>query len=276
METFKNSGRYIRRKSPVHFIKEMRAVKERYPTKSLFLCDDLFATDIKWLEEFAELYRKEIDLPYICTARADVIKEKHARLLADSGCHTISFGLETGSEQLRKNILRKNISNADIAACARTVKEAGIEIQTSNMFCLPDETVPDAVSTIEFNAEIGTNYMFSTVFLPFPKTALADYCIQKGILKKGYSFKDMPHSFISDSVLEIKDKAYLINLHQVSHLCTRFPRLKKFLIFLARRIKCRKLFLGFWFIGTVVRFKEERKLKPLQVLQYLWSYRKGL
>lgn len=276
MRIFEGKGEYIRRKSPGHFVEEIKRVVAEYPTDSLFFADDLFAMDMSWLEAFCRLYKKEINLPYICTARVDVIKKEHARLLAGSGCHTISFGVETGNEALRTGLLNKRITDKRIFEGARFIKEAGIRIQGSNMFCLPDESVEDALATVDLNVAIGTDYMFTTVLLPFPKTALAGYCIDKGLLKKDYSFEDMPNSFIQDSVLSLNNKETILNIHKVAHLCVRFPRLKPFLIHAAGRIRCRQLFLFLWLCGTFIRFKEERRLSLWRTARYLWEYRKGL
>jgi len=276
MQIFKGKGKYSRRKSPQHFVEEIKRVVTDYPTTSLFFADDLFAMDIRWLEIFSSLYRKEVNLPYICTARVDMITENHVRLLAESGCHTVSFGVETGNELLREGILKKAISNRRIFEGTGIIKKAGIKVQTSNMFCLPNETVEDAVSTVDLNIAIGTNYMFTTVFLPFPKTALARYCIDKGLLKEDYSFDDMPNSFIQDSVLVLDNKEVLLNIHKVAHLCVRFPRIKSFLIYLAKKIKCKQLFLFFWLLGTFIRFREERQLSFRKTTGYLWGYRWGL
>ncbi len=276
MRIFEGKGKYVRRKSPRHFVEEIKNVITDYPAASLFFADDLFAMDANWLEEFGSLYKKEVNLPYICTARVDLLKEEHARFLAASGCHTVSFGVETGNELLRRGLLNKAISNKRIFEGASIIKKAGMKVQTSNMFCLPDESVEDAVATVDLNIAIGTDYMFTTVLLPFPKTTLAGYCIDKGLLKKEYSFEDMPNSFIQDSVLSLKNKEVLLNIHKVAHLCVRFPRMKPFLIQISRKIKCRQLFLFLWLCGTFIRFQEERKLTLWRTTRYLWEYRRGL
>lgn len=275
MNIYKGGGPYIRRKTPKHFITEIKDVVIRYGVKSVFICDDLFLMNIKWLEEFTDLYKSEIKIPYMVTGRADVLSEKQAKLLIESGCHTVSFGVETGNERLRKNILKKTVTDEDIIKCAGILKKFGIEVQTSNMFCLPDETIEDAISTIELNMKIKTDYMFTAIYLPFPKTELAEYCSQKNYLKSDYSFSDMPESFVMDSVLNIKDKEHLINLHKVAHLCIKFPILKPFLVYIAIKIRSKRLFFLLYILETFLRFKDERKLTFIQTVKYLWTYRKG-
>ncbi|MEW6386716.1 MAG: radical SAM protein [Thermodesulfobacteriota bacterium] len=275
MDIFKGKGKYIRRKSVKHFVEEIKRVKEQYGVSSAFFCDDLFILDLKWLEEFKDLYKSEVNTHFICTGRAGAITAEHARVLAEAGCHTVSIGLETGNESLRKKVLKKNVSDRDIRQCANNLYQYGIELQTNNMFGFPGETVADAVSTIDFNLEIKTKYMATSVFMPFPKTELSDYCIKNGLLDEKYSFEDMPQSFITTSVLNIPGKHYFENLQKVSHLCLTFPFAKNLLIKLATNVENRHLFFLFYLLGTFLRYKKERKLTFLQNLKYLWTYRKG-
>lgn len=272
---FRDAGRYIRRKPPDFFLNEIKRVVEAYGATSLFFCDDLFVFNFKWLEDFSKIYKSGLGIPYICTGRAGSIQERHTAALAFSGCHTVSIGVETGNEHLRQKVLNKKISNADLLNCSSILKKAGIEIQTSNMFCLPDETIEDAVSTIDLNIRIGTDYMFTAIFLPFPKTALAEYCIEKNLLKKDYSFEDMPESFVRESVLDKKEKDIFSNIHKIAHLSLLFPGLKPLFIFMAKKVHSKKLFFFLYLSGTFLRYKKERKLSFYETVKYLWSYRKG-
>jgi anaerobic magnesium-protoporphyrin IX monomethyl ester cyclase len=274
-ETFKSAGKYIRRKSPRFFTEEIKNVLSAYGSSTFFFCDDLFVFGINWLEEFAKLYKAAVNVPFICTGHAKTIKERHAKALANAGCHTVSFGLETGNESLRRNVLNKHISNEDLLRCSTILKKEGIELQTSNMFCLPDETLEDAISTIDLNMKMGTDYMFTAIFLPFPGTRLAEYCIAKNLLKTDYSFEDLPDSFVNESVLLREDKDRFSNLHKIAHLCLVFPKVKPYLIFLAKKIHSKRLFFFLYLVNTFLRYKNERKLTYFETIKYLWTYRKG-
>ncbi len=274
-KAFRSAGRYIRRKSPRFFIEEIKRCLDSYGSSSFFFCDDLFVFSLKWLEGFCQLYKSEINVPFICTGHAKTIKERHAKALARAGCHTVSFGVETGNERLRQEVLNKNITNENLLRCSAVLKKEGIELQTSNMFCLPDETIEDAISTIDLNVRMGTDYMFTAIFLPFPGTRIAEYCIKRNLLKVDYSFDDLPESFVKDSVLLREDKEILANLHKVAHLCLVFPRFKSILLFLAKNVRSKHLFFYIYLVNTFVRYTKERKLTYLQTAKYLWTYRKG-
>jgi anaerobic magnesium-protoporphyrin IX monomethyl ester cyclase len=273
---FKGLGAYVRRKSVVRFIDEMLEVKDRYGMKSIFIADDLFVMDKMWLRDFAPQYRERIGIPFICTCRADMLDAEVAALLVASGCHTVTFGVETGNEDLRIKILKKRITNDQLMQAASVLTAAGLRYQTSNMFCLPGESVEDAIKTIDLNIRMGTSYTMSSIFMPFPKTELTEYCIREKMLKADYSFMDMPHSFITRSVLAIKNKDTLERLQKVSGMIVQYPRLRNILIFLALRFKSYHAYFVLYLVGTVLRFRSERKMNLLDTLKYIWTYRKNV
>lgn len=273
---YEGRGPYIRRKTVSSFIDELEGVKNNYGMKSIYIADDLFVFDKKWLREFSGLYKKKIDVPFLCTCRADMLDEETVRLLADAGCHTVSFGVESGNENIRTLILKKHISDKQFLVCAGLLKDAGIRLQTSNMFCLPEETVDDAIKTIDLNIKMKTSFTMASIFLPLPKTELADFCIKKGILKQGYSFEDMPNSFITHSVLRLENKDTIERLQKVAALIIQYPRLRNILIMAAKHIRLYYFHFMLYLVGTVLRFRSERKLTLPEAMGYLWLYRKNV
>lgn len=273
--TFKGLGHYIRRKAVDEFIAEMEEAKQNWGMKSVFIADDLFVMDKTWLREFSLRYKERIGVPYICTCRADMLDEEVVTLLAGSGCHTVTFGVETGNEELRVKILKKHISDRQLLEAADLLNRAGVRFQTSNMFCLPGETMEDAIKTIELNIKMRTSFTMAAIFLPFPKTELTDLCISMGLLKPDYSFKDMPGSFIQHSVLSLKDKAVIERLQKVAALIIQYPALKNGLIFMVRHVRIYSLHFLLYLVGTVLRFRAERKMSLIDTIRYIWSYRKS-
>ena len=144
------------------------------------------------------------------------------------------------------------------------------------MFCLPGETVEDSIKTIDLNIKMGTLFTMSAILMPFPKTELANTCIEMGLLKSDYSFKDMPNSFITYSVLALKDKDIIERLQKVSSLAIQYPKLRNSLIFLCKHVKFNSIHFIVYLIGTVLRFRIERNLTLFEALRYTWSYRKNV
>ena len=274
---FKDSGsKYLRYKDPENLIREISNICKRYSVESIFFVDDLFSANKKWLSQFLEIYKREIGYPFMCTTRANLMTDDMAKMLAEAGCQTISFGIETGNDAIREKILNKKVSDKQIIECGQIARKYGIQVQTSNMFCLPEETLQDAYKTIELNHKTGTHLPFCSLFLPFPNTELADYCIEKGYLKADYSFKDMPKSFLKESVLSLKDKEKIINLQHLSYFFIRHQWLYRNFRWVVRFRIFKPLFFLLYLLSSFLRHKEERRRSYISTFFYAWQFRKTI
>ena len=59
--------------------------------------------------------------------RAEVVTEEKLRLLRDAGCLNISIGIESGNEHLRKEILRRGMTQEQITEAFKLCKKTGIK-----------------------------------------------------------------------------------------------------------------------------------------------------
>jgi hypothetical protein len=220
-------GRYVRFRSPVNVIDEIRSVRERYPLKTVFFNDDIFILDRKWLEQLLPLYRDKIKLPFCAQARADTLNEDIVKLLKEAGCRTVSFAIESGSEELRKGVLGKNITDDEIIEAAALLKKHGIRFATFNILGIPGESVDDAFKTADINIKIGTDYPRCSFLTPYPGTRIAEYATKMGYLETSVDSID-PFSQQSLSIIKLKDKNRIINIHSFFQTIVIFPFLRPF------------------------------------------------
>ena len=209
----------------------------------------------------------------MCTTRANVIDEDTVRVLAKAGCHTVSYGIESGNYNSRKNILKKDVTDDQIIRCGHLLHKYGIRAQTTNMFCLPGETLSDAYKTIELNIKAKTNFAFTALFMPFPKSEITEYCIEKGFLKPDYSLKDLPHSFLTSSVLAMSDKNAIINIHRLAFFFVKWPLFYKLLRRLVRFSFLNYSFYLLSILSNFLRHKEERRITLWHAARYAWRLR---
>lgn len=274
---FKDShNKYLRYKDPENLIREISNTCKNHRVESIFFVDDLFSANKKWLSQFLKIYKREIGYQFMCTTRANLMNDDVAKMLAEAGCQTISFGIETGNDLIREKVLNKKVSDRQIIDCGQAALKYGIQVQTSNMFCLPEETLSDAYKTIELNHKAGTHLPFCSLFLPFPNTELANYCIEKGYLKADYSFKDMPKSFLKESVLSLHDKEKIINLQHLSYFFIRYPWLYKNFKWVVRFRILKPLFFLLYLFSSFLRHKEERRRSYVSTFFYAWQFRKTI
>jgi radical SAM superfamily enzyme YgiQ (UPF0313 family) len=262
-ELYRDKGRYVRFRSVGSVIGELREIKSRYSPRTIYFCDDVFGINKEWLYEFLDIYKKKIGLEFFCLVRADVVasEEEYAKRLFDAGCRVVFFGIETGSERLRNEVLKKGLSDAAIYKAAENLHAAGIKFRTYNILGLPDETLADAFETVKINVRIKADYPWCSIFSPYPRTELAKYATEKGYLPRDFSPDDISQSFFIGSSLRMTDIKKIENLHkffQTAVLCPWTLPLIKALVKLPTNILFR-LWFGLVYFYCYVR-SEQRDL----------------
>jgi len=222
---YRGKGRMVRYRSVGNVIAEMRDVKERQRARTIFMQDDTLILNKKWLKEFCSEYKKTIGLPFVCLVRADLLDEMTVSMLKDAGCVNVFFGIETGSQELRDRLLKKKVTTDEIISAASLLHKFGIKFRTYNMLGLPDETLEDAVITVQLNAEIRTDYPWCSVYQPFPGTDLANYAVARGLLDESHTFS---RSFFKGSMLK-GQSTDIINLQKLFFYGVKYPWLIPFL-----------------------------------------------
>ncbi|EKD92662.1 MAG: radical SAM protein [uncultured bacterium] len=173
---------WIRRHSPEYLIDFLGRIKRKYPKHRVNFHDDMFIFDKNWFESFSSQYRKNIGLPYTCYGRAELIDEDFVRMLKESNCSHVFFGIETGNEIFRRERLNRFVSNKSILKAAYFLKKHRLKFGTYNILGLPGETLEDSFKTVELNQKIRPNFTACSLFMPFPKTPLTRFCIEKGLI----------------------------------------------------------------------------------------------
>src|SRR4029453_2565680 len=146
---------YLRRKSVPRTVAEIKYLANRYPLNHVHFSDDLFfiRNNYRWLEEFADLYPREVGIPFNCNIRYDSVNQHAADLLEQANCYGAAVGLESGNEEIREVVIRKRSKNEHIVEGARLLREKGIKVLTTNMIGLPGETLENALETVQLNME---------------------------------------------------------------------------------------------------------------------------
>lgn len=135
----------------------------------------------------------------------------------------VAFGIETGNEALRNNLLKKSLSNKDIIRCAKLLKKYKIKFRTYNMLGLPDETIENSFETLQLNALIRADYPWCSIFQPYEGTELGEYALKHGYLSADYNPEDIP-SYYGKSVMQNKkDIDQMINLQRFFIVGVKFP-----------------------------------------------------
>lgn len=220
---YKDKGTYIRQRSPKNVIDEIKILKASYSPKNFEFHDDIFILNNQWLREFAYLYiTEEINIPFEINVRVDLINDENIELLQRAGCFSVQFGIESGNESIRRNLLKRNISNDLIIDVAAKLKKAGFRINTYNMIGYPEETIGNAFETMQLNAKCFPDYAMNTIYFPYPMNELTAYSDKLGLLDKNLE-RNRKNLFYGDIVLKTPYKKQMQRLHYLFAYGVKMP-----------------------------------------------------
>lgn len=230
---YKGKGRIVRLKTVRYLLKEIKSVAEKYPLKFVKFHDDIFGIDKNWLVEFSDRYPKEVGLPFLVYARPNIVTEEYCRLLKKAGCYSVSMAIECGNEQLRKAVLNREVTDEHIFLSYKLMHKFGIRIYSLNMIGLPGETEKEIFQTIRMNRYIKPEYSDSSIFQPYPRTQIADYCKKIGWLDKDPAWYSSMYSHtILNISEELKNRIYV--LHRLFPILIDYLKIEFLLDFIYR------------------------------------------
>lgn len=214
-------GYFVRKRSIDNVLEELKILKKDYRPKMIQFRDENFTYDKDWLKEFCKIYAKEIAIPFTCQVQINEIDEKVCFSLKKAGVHCVFFGIESGNEFIRKNILKKMISNEAIIENAKLLKRFQIPFRTYNILGLPKETIKNAFETVRINQQIKTTYPWCSLLFPYRGTEIYNYFKKNECEEKKLS--DLEFFFPSSQLY--KNKKEILVLHKLFILTVKIPRL---------------------------------------------------
>jgi len=224
----RGKGEIIRRRSVGHFIEELKEIKQKYHPKRFKFWDDIFILNKEWVIEFCRKYAVEVGIPFRLYVRVNLLDEEIVKNLSRAGCILAEFGIESGNDHIRKDILKRPMEKEEIIKASHLLLKYGIIPMGLNIFGLPDETIENAMETLQLNIDAKVQYGYSTVFHPYPMTGLWDYSVQKGYFD-GYIESTRSSFNYAGSPLKMKDIDKLVRFHYLFSFGVTFPRLKNLL-----------------------------------------------
>ncbi|MDD1667396.1 MAG: B12-binding domain-containing radical SAM protein [Methanomicrobiales archaeon] len=175
-----NRPRY---RSPESCIREIEETLRQFPSiRRVWIMDDIFGLDREWRTEFCRLYRERIPVSFDCLLRANVVDEEFIRILRDSGCYRVSFGVESGNEYIRNEVMNRKMSNDQILRAFELCHKYGLETNAINIIGIPGETEEMIRDTIRLNRALRPTTSGVNIFYPYRGTVLGDSCFARGLV----------------------------------------------------------------------------------------------
>lgn len=179
---YRKKGKYVRQRSVENVILELEECIKKYQVKRIYSMDDTFALVEGWIEEFSQQYQRRINLPFFCHVRPGTLSKRIANSLKEANCKYVFYGIDSGNEQMRNQIMNRPMKNSVIIDDAKLLKENGIKIIASAMFGLPNETKQQMIDTVNLIKEIKGDFAYTYIYYPFPNTDSFKYCLEHHLI----------------------------------------------------------------------------------------------
>jgi len=179
-------GRYHRTKAPEVAIREIEHKIQDYNLNMIAFSDTDFLSGVPkpLMGEFLSLYSDRVRLPFtIQSSVATLLDEEILALLRKAQCCAISVGVESGSERIQRDVLKKVIPTEMIKKAFDLCRKYELRVTANYMIGLPTETEGDIRQTIDLNRLVNPPSIAVTFFTPFIGTELYSLCVDKGFYK---------------------------------------------------------------------------------------------
>lgn len=208
----KNMRSYLRIRDVDIVIEELLSLIRKYgdKIKVINLDDDLILVHKNWLLDFCKRFEEEIykkyGIKYVINTRVDIVTDELIKLFKTSGCHELKIGVESGNDELRNDIVGKNLTREQIVKAFNIIRKYKVRTCAYFILGLPNESEETISDTIGLLKEIKPTLTRMTFLQPYEGTYLYDYCKEHKLFKRYLpkdSFTESPLEFdlIDDTTL---------------------------------------------------------------------------
>jgi radical SAM superfamily enzyme YgiQ (UPF0313 family) len=183
-QVYRGLGRFLRRRSVSSVIAELVHVKRRNPDlRKIYFYDEVFTTELRWLDTFADAYADQIRLPFFCQTDPRIDNDRAVPLLARAGVRWLSMGIQ-GPPRVAREYYDRSYEPQDVLRVARLGRQYGIV----NIFDLiidePFSTDEDRRELLEILLQMPRPFVMNTYsLLYFPGYLTTERALAAGLIQ---------------------------------------------------------------------------------------------
>lgn len=169
-----------------YVMKQMLELYNTYGIRHICFEDDTFVTFKSRLKDLCErLIGMKLDLSWSCLGRVNHVDADSLSLMRRAGCWQISYGIESGNQDILKGI-RKNTTLEQIRQAIAMTRRAGILTKGFFIVGHPGETRETLQQTEDFALELPLQDISVTMLTPFPGTEIYERAEEFGTFDRDW------------------------------------------------------------------------------------------
>jgi radical SAM superfamily enzyme YgiQ (UPF0313 family) len=177
-------------RSPELIMEEMWQLK-KLGINNIHMYSDLFTVSRDQVVELCQrMIDEKINIHWTSNSRVDFVDEEMLQLMGKAGCRLISWGIESGNEQILKHA-RKGAYPEKAERALKWAKKAGIMNWGYFIIGLPGETEETIRQTIEFSKRLPLDIALFHVAAPYPGTPFFFEVVENGWFRPGTRWENV-------------------------------------------------------------------------------------
>jgi len=175
----------VRFRSPQFIAEEIKECVNLTGRKTIIFSDDALTIDKKFVYSLCEhIMKLPFRIIWEAQSRINYVDRSLLKIMKRAGCQKLLFGIESGNERIRNQIIGKGITDKQIIDATRLCWQAGIEPDHYLMIGQPTETKKEILDTVNCSLRFKPNIIGMFITMPLPGSPLFDRAIQEGIIDR--------------------------------------------------------------------------------------------
>jgi len=204
-------GKRTRFRSPANIVSEIKTFGEKYGIREFVFVDETFCLkEDRVIDICKGILELPFEIQFFCSSRTDTINDTRLSWLKKAGCSMISFGPESGNDEILK-LMHKGITVEQSRDAVRLAQDYGIRVHCSFMLGNVGDTEETIRDTIDLILDLNIELMQFTIVTPMPGTLLYEEAVKSGRIKSGVvDHKDFYFYYsVAANMSEVSDERLL-------------------------------------------------------------------
>jgi radical SAM superfamily enzyme YgiQ (UPF0313 family) len=230
-------GEKFRRRSVSNVMAEVEEIIFKYGAREIRFFDDTFTLDTAFVEGICKGMKKlKLRVPWTCLTRVTAVNFDMLKMMHNSGCWQVLFGLESGDEAILRHLSKNNTVEQNRQAVL-WAKKAGMNVRADFLVGSPWETKESFRKTVEFAKGLPLDFAHFNKFVPYPGTEIYRDLIAKGykinfdrgaFINNHCDFVYVPEGLTKENYAKLLDTAYKQFYLRPSYIIYRLLSLRTF------------------------------------------------
>ncbi len=205
------------------------------------IADDLFTASKRRVKALCkEIIKRNLKISWSVFSRVNTVDTQTLKLMKSAGCHSVSFGIESGNPEMLKRV-KKGITIGQAKKAVIACREAGIKGHASFMVGLPGETMETMKDSLKLKRELEIESDFHFLS-PFPGTAVREdiasydleilthdwdqYNAKRSIVQTAALSPEQMDAFIHDSRAQNRAEWEVLNIKYANKTATPYEQMQ--------------------------------------------------